>query len=228
MKNHEEIHRAHPAGAPVPHPDWALVAVAGMMVALYLTANIMAVKLVSIYGITYFDAGTITFPFVYMLGDVLTEIWGYHAAKRVIWLTFFCNLVLIAATTAGLFLPAPDYQADVQAAYETIFTYVPRIVVASLVAFLAGELSNAWGMAKIREWTGPGKLWVRTIGSSVLGYFFDTVLFVVLAFAGTAPAGDLAAMIGAQFAAKLAMEALVSTPVAYAVIHYLRKIVTAV
>ena len=138
------------------------------------------------------------------------------------------NLILIAATSIGLILPVPDYMADVQAAYKTIFTYVPRIVVASLVAFLAGELSNAWSMAKIRELTGRRLLWVRTIGSSVLGYLFDTGLFVLIAFWGTAPAKDLIAMIIAQFFAKMLLESLISTPVAYAVIHYLRKIVTAV
>jgi len=229
MKNHEEnFEKNHPEGVKETQIDWALVAVAGVMVTLYLTANIMAVKLISICGISYFDAGTVTFPFVFMLGDVLTEIWGYHTAKRVIWLTFFCNIILIAATSIGLILPVPDYMADVQAAYKTIFTYVPRIVAASLVAFLAGELSNAWTMAKIRELTGRKLLWVRTIGSSIFGYVFDTGLFVLLAFWGTAPTRDLIAMIVAQFIAKMALESFISTPVAYAVIHFLRKIVTTV
>ena len=86
MKNHENEKLTQLQEKTVEtQTDWALVAVAGVTVTLYLTANIMAVKLISIYGISYFDAGTITFPFVYMLGDVLTEIWGYHAAKRIIW-----------------------------------------------------------------------------------------------------------------------------------------------
>ena len=204
--------------------DWPLITVASVMVTLYLIANIMAVKLVCVCGVSYFDAGTITFPFVYMLGDVLTEIWGYATAKKVIWLTFFCNVIMITATSVGLLLPAPDYQTQVAASYSTIFTYVPRIVGASLVAFLAGELSNAWSMAKIKEWTNGRWLWMRTIGSSLLGYLFDTGLFVVLAFAGTAPWRDLVAMLAAQFVLKMAMEAFLSTPVAYGVIYLLRKL----
>jgi uncharacterized integral membrane protein (TIGR00697 family) len=200
-----------------------LVAVASLMVASYLTANIMAVKLISIFGLTLFDAGTLTFPLSYMLGDVLTEVWGFQTAKKVIWLTFFCNAFLVFFTALGLFLPSPAYMEETTKAYALIFSYVPRIVLASLVGFLGGELSNAYVMVKIKALTKGRFLWMRTIGSSMVGYVFDTVLFVLLAFAGTVSAMELLAMIGAQYAMKLLIEALAGTPLAYAAIRFLKK-----
>ncbi len=200
-----------------------LVIVAALMVTCYLTANIMAVKLVSIFGMTWFDAGTITFPLAYMLGDVLTEIWGFKTARKVILLTFVCNILLVAATTIGVFLPYPDYTADMADAYASVFIVVPRILASSLVAFLGGEISNAWVMELLKKVTKGKHLWVRTIGSSAVGYVFDTVLFVILAFAGTVPAKDLVTMIIAQYIAKLVIEAIGATPIAYGVISFLKR-----
>ena len=182
----------------------------------------MAVKLISIFGLTWFDAGTITFPFAYMLGDVLTEVWGFKTAKKVIWLTFFCNILLVVATFAGVWFPYPDYIAETANAYAIIFAYVPRIVLASLIAFLGGELLNAWVINKIRE-NRRKLLWVRTIGSSMVGYLFDTIVFVLVAFAGTAPVRDLIFMIVVQYIAKLLIESLGATPMVYAIINYLKR-----
>lgn len=200
-----------------------LTVIACLLVAFYLTANIMAVKVISIGGVALFDAGTVTFPFAYMLGDALTEVWGFRTAKKVIFLTFVCNIILVAATALGLVLPAPDYMAETTAAYAAVFTYVPRIVAASLLAFLGGELSNAWVMVKIKEKTGEKHLWLRTIGSSAVGYVFDTVIFVLAAFAGTSPARDLLTMIAAQYCMKLGLEAIGGTPLAYGLIALLKR-----
>lgn len=201
----------------------SLVVIAGLMVTCYLTANIMAVKLISVFGVTIFDAGTITFPLAYMLGDVLTEVWGFKTARKVIWLTFFCNVLLVTVTTIGVFLPYPDYTKDTAEAYGAIFSYVPRITAASLFAFLGGELSNAWAMVKIKQLTRGRFLWMRTIGSSMLGYVFDTVLFVLLAFGGTVPVSDLISMIWIQYLAKLGVEAICATPLAYALVNTMRR-----
>lgn len=200
-----------------------LLVISALLVTTYLTANIMAVKLISIFGIAMFDAGTVTFPLSYMLGDVLAEIWGFKTARKVIFLTFACNILLVTSTTIGLFLPSPEYMSKVTSAYATIFTVVPRILVASLVAFLVGELLNAWIMDKMRHINNGKHLWIRTIGSSAVGYIFDTVIFVLIAFAGTAPIRDLIAMIIAQYLAKLIIEALCGTPLAYAVIGFIKK-----
>ncbi|MDR1377072.1 MAG: queuosine precursor transporter [Synergistaceae bacterium] len=200
-----------------------LVVTAGLMITAYLTANVMAVKLVDVGGVVLFDAGTVTFPLAYMLGDVLTEIWGFRVAKKVIWLTFFCNVVLVCATSVGVLLPSPDYLRKTSDAYAEVFAYVPRIVFASLVAFLCGELSNAYYMEKIKRRTDGKYLWMRTIGSSAIGYVFDTVLFVFIAFWGTVPAADLFSMAVGQYALKLAAESICGTPLAYAAVHALKK-----
>ena len=201
-----------------------LIIVTALFVTSYLVSNIMAVKVIGIFDLFYFDAGTITFPFAYMLGDVLTEIWGYRTARRTIILTLFCNILMVICTQIGVWLPSPDYLDATAAAYNTIFSYVPRIVLASLVGFLLGELSNAYIMDKIKRKTNGRHLWVRTIGSSMIGYVLDTVPFVLIAFAGTVTMRDLLLMIAMQYFMKLGIEALFGTPLAYATIAFLKKV----
>ena len=202
-----------------------LMIVTALFVTLYLVSNIMAVKVIGLAGIFYFDAGTITFPFAYMLGDVLTELWGFRTAKRVIWTTFLCNIVLVICTQIGVWLPSPDYLQPTADAYNHIFTYVPRIVVGSLAGFLLGELSNAWVMEKIKKRMQGRRLWVRTIGSSAVAYLFDSLPFVLIAFLGVVSPHDLLMMIAFQYGAKLAIEAFFGTPMAYAAVHAIRRFV---
>lgn len=201
----------------------ALLVVAALFVTLYLVSNIMAVKVIGLFGLFYFDAGTLSFPFAYMLGDVLTDIWGFKTAKRVIWITFFCNLLMVIFTQLGTLLPSPDYLQATEQAYNQVFSYVPRIVLASLTGFLLGELSNAWLMEKIKQKTRGKKLWIRTIGSSAVAYCFDTLPFVLIAFAGLLSARDLLLMMCFQYGAKLLIEAVFGTPMAYAAIKGIRK-----
>lgn len=200
-----------------------LMIVTAMFVTLYLVSNIMAVKVIGLWGLFYFDAGTITFPFAYMLGDVLTEIWGFKMAKRVIWTTFFCNLVMVICTQMGVWLPSPEHLADTEVAYNHLFNYVPRIVIASLAGFLLGELSNAWVMDKMKQKMKGRKLWVRTIGSSMIGYVFDTLPFVLIAFLGVVTTKELLLMMAFQYFSKLIIEATMGTPMAYAVVRMLRR-----
>lgn len=199
--------------------------VTALFVTSYLVSNVMAVKVISLFGLFYFDAGTIVFPFAYMLGDVLTEIWGYRTARKVIWLTFMCNIIMVVCTQIGVWLPSPDYLDETANAYNHIFSYVPRIVVASLTGFLLGELSNAWLMEKIKKITGNKRLWVRTIGSSAVAYLFDSLPFVLIAFLGVVSTHDLIMMIAFQYGAKLIIEAIFGTPLAYAAVHAIRKYV---
>ena len=199
--------------------------VTALFVTSYLVSNVMAVKVISLFGLFYFDAGTIVFPFAYMLGDVLTEIWGYRTARKVIWLTFMCNIIMVVCTQIGVWLPSPDYLDETANAYNHIFSYVPRIVVASLTGFLLGELSNAWLMEKIKKITGNRRLWVRTIGSSAVAYLFDSLPFVLIAFLGVVSTHDLLMMIAFQYGAKLLIEAIFGTPLAYAAVHAIRKYV---
>lgn len=199
------------------------VIVAVLFVMCYVVSNLMAVKVIGFFGLFYFDAGTITFPLAYMLGDVLTEIWGYKTAKKTIILAFLCNIFVVVCTQIGVWLPSPDYLDPTANAYDTVFSYVPRIILGSLTGFLLGEISNAWLMDKIKAKTQGKHLWVRTIGSSVVGYLFDTVPFVLIAFLGVLTTRDLLLMIATQYIMKLAIEAIFGTPMAYAAIAYLRK-----
>ena len=189
----------------------------------YIVSNIMAVKVVGVFGLFYFDAGTITFPLAYMLGDVLTEIWGYRTARKTIILAFLCNVFVVLCTQIGVWLPSPDYLDVTSNAYNTIYSYVPRIVFASLTGFLLGELSNAWIMDKMKKFTNGKHLWFRTIGSSIVGYIFDTVPFVLIAFVGALTTRDILLMILSQYIIKIAIEALFGTPMAYALIAFLKK-----
>ena len=204
--------------------DMPLIVVTALFVTCYLVSNLMAVKVIGIMNLFYFDAGTITFPFAYMLGDVLTEIWGYRTARKVIFLTFICKVIMVICTQIGVWLPSPDYLEGTAEAYDTVFNYVPRIILGSLTGFLMGELSNSWIMEQIRHRTKGRHLWVRTIGSSIIGYFFDTVPFVLIAFAGVLTTRDILLMIALQYLIKLCIEAVFGTPMAYAAISLLKKI----
>ena len=204
--------------------DMPLIVVTALFVTCYLVSDLMAVKVIGIMNLFYFDAGTITFPFAYMLGDVLPEIWGYGTARKVIFLTFICNVIMVICTQIGVWLPSPDYLEGTAEAYDTVFNYVPRIILGSLTGFLMGELSNSWIMEQIRHRTKGRHLWVRTIGSSIIGYFFDTVPFVLIAFAGVLTTRDILLMIALQYLIKLCIEAVFGTPMAYAAISLLKKI----
>ena len=202
----------------------AYVVVSVLFVICYIVSNLMAVKVVGFFGLFYFDAGTITFPLAYMLGDVLTEIWGYKTAKKTIILAFLCNVFVVVCTQIGVWLPSPDYLDSISSAYDTIYSYVPRIVIASLTGFLLGELSNAWIMEKIKNKTEGMHLWIRTIGSSIIGYLFDTVPFVLIAFLGVLNVRDILLMILSQYFMKLVIESLFGTPLAYVAVRYLKRI----
>lgn len=200
-----------------------LIIVTALFVTLYLVSNVMAVKVIGFGSWLFFDAGTITFPMAYMLGDVLTEIWGYRTTRKVILLTLMCNVLMVIFTRIGVALPSPDYLSGTESAYNTMFDYVPRIVLGSLVGFLLGELSNAWCMERIKKATKGKLLWVRTIGSSMVGYLFDSLPFVLIAFAGVVSTHDLVMMCVLQYVLKLAIEILFGTPLAYAAIGFIKR-----
>lgn len=201
----------------------SFVIVTVLFVLCYVISNLMAVKVIGFWGLFYFDAGTVTFPIAYMLGDVLTELWGYKLAKKTILLAFFCNILVVITTKIGVWLPSPDYLDETAQAYNTIFNYVPRIVLGSLVGFLLGELSNAWLMDLFKKKTQGRFLWFRTILSSVFGYLFDTIPFVLIAYAGILTWRDLLLMVAFQYFMKLGIEVVLGTPLAYLVIGYLKK-----
>jgi uncharacterized integral membrane protein (TIGR00697 family) len=200
--------------------SWRFVTCAALFVTCLLTANTIAAKLVSVGGVVL-PAAVIVFPVSYVLADVLTEVWGYAAARRVIWLGFACNLLMVVAIWAGGEMPpAPVWTG--QEAYRQILGQTPRILVASFLAYLAGEFANAYVLARLKILTRGRWLWTRTIGSTLVGQALDSAVFIGLAFAGTVPFRVLAGIVGAQWAAKVLYEAA-ATPLTYAVVGWLKS-----
>ena len=196
------------------------VFVTAIFITSLLTANVIAVKLLQ-FGKLILPAGVIIFPVSYIVGDVLTEVYGYSRARQVIWLGFACNLLMVIAVwIAGKLPPAPFW--DGQAAYERILGYTPRLLLASFTAYLFGEFSNAFVMAKMKIATRGRWLWMRTIGSTLVGEGLDSLVFVTLAFVGTMPVGALVQTVVTQWLVKTAYEAL-ATPVTYAVVNALKR-----
>jgi hypothetical protein len=199
--------------------SWRFVGCAAVFVTCLLTANIIAAKLIVVGGLVL-PAGIIIFPVSYIVADVLTEVWGYAVARRVIWLGFACNALLVAAIwVAGEIAPAPLWKG--QAAYTEILGQTPRIVAASFVAYLVGEFANAFVMAKLKIATAGRWLWVRTIGSTIVGEGLDTLVFVGLAFGGIVPLPVLLGMMAGQWMGKVAYEAA-ATPLTYAAVGWLK------
>jgi queuosine precursor transporter len=198
----------------------AFVVVVALFVTTLITANITAVKLIGFFGLVL-PAAVVIFPVSYILGDVLTEVYGYRAARRVIWLGFFCNLLAVAAIYLGGILPAaPVFEA--QAAYERILGYTPRLLAASFLAYLVGEFANAIVLARMKVATNGRLLWSRTIGSTLVGQGLDSVVFILLAFAGTIPASVMLAAVVTQWLVKSLYEAL-ATPLTYLVVNRLKR-----
>jgi hypothetical protein len=194
--------------------------VMALFVAVVLISNVASTKFVKL-GPFSFDGGTILFPISYIFGDILTEVYGYRRSRRVIWTGFFC-----AALMAGVFalvgaLPAAEGWEN-QAAYQAILGSTPRIVLGSLVAYFAGEFSNSFVLAKMKIWTQGRWLWTRTIGSTLIGEGVDSVLFVLVAFAGTIPWPLLWATVVSNYVFKCGLEALM-TPVTYRITGLLKR-----
>jgi queuosine precursor transporter len=199
--------------------SWRFVAVAAFFVTALVVSNIIAVKLVEVSG-RVFPAGLVIFPLAYVLGDVLTEVYGIRAARRVIWLGFACNLMALGAIQAAIRLPAADFWQENQSAYEQILGITWRLFVASLAAYIVGELANAYVLAVLKGATGGRWLWTRTIGSTIVGEGLDSLIFITIAFAGTGAA--LANPIVTTWLIKIGWEAL-ATPITYGIVGYLKR-----
>ena len=199
---------------------WFLALVA-LFITCLITANIIAVKLIEVRGMIL-PAAIIIFPVSYIIGDVLTEVYGYRQARRVIWLGFLCNLLAVIAIAAAQALPVAGFW-DAQPAFDRILGATPRILAASFLAYLVGEFANAFVLAKLKIATSGRHLWLRTIGSTLVGQLLDSGIFIVLAFAGIIPLAGLIAAIVTQWLVKSAYEAL-ATPITYAVVGFLKRI----
>jgi uncharacterized integral membrane protein (TIGR00697 family) len=201
------------------YSHWFVIIVA-VFVTCLITANIIAVKLVDLFGLIL-PAAIFIFPLSYITGDVLTEVYGYRQARKVIWLGFLCNVLVVVAIWIAQVLPAASFW-DGQRAYERILGYTPRILMASFLAYLVGEFANSFVLAKLKIATQGRWLWMRTIGSTLVGQGLDSVVFIALAFAGTLPVQALTLAIVTQWLAKSAYEAA-ATPFTYLVVNFLKR-----
>jgi uncharacterized integral membrane protein (TIGR00697 family) len=208
---------------------WYSVVLAVFVTSL-VVSNIIAVKVVTILGLTL-PAAVILFPIAYIVGDVLTEVYGYARARQSIWIAFGCNLLAVLAIWIAGLLPADaQWQAGVFTdpvsagqAFDAILGFTPRLLLASFSAYLVGEFANAFVMARLKLVTQGRYLWTRTIGSTILGQGLDSLIFISIAFYGILPGGVLLSAILSQWGVKTAYEAL-ATPLTYLVVNRLKHV----
>ncbi len=191
-----------------------------IFVSVLLISNIAAQKLVPV-GPFVFTAGIFLFPISYIFGDILTEVYGYRNTRKIIWLGFFVSLFM-----AGFFYliielpPAPGWEN--QEAFATTLSQVPRVVLASLLAYLAGEFVNSYIMSALKVKMKGKKLWYRTIGSTIGGQFFDTIIFAVVAFYGIIPNDVLFTAIWSGYLFKVFYEAI-ATPLTIVIVKFFKS-----
>ena len=189
-------------------------------VAILLLSNLIgASKLATIGGFT-FGAGILFFPLSYVIGDVLTEVYGYANARRCVWMGFAALLFMAFMSYVVVAMPAADGW-DGQAAYESVFGSTWRIVAASILAFWAGEFVNSFVLARMKIWTGGRKLWTRTIGSTFFGQAVDSAIFYPIAFLGIWETETVIKVMITNWFLKVLWEALL-TPVTYAVVGWFK------
>jgi uncharacterized integral membrane protein (TIGR00697 family) len=194
-----------------------------------LISNLVGQKLSRVGPFNFFgheilfviSGAQLLFPITYIFGDVFTEVYGYAASRRAIWLGFLANGLLAVMGWITVHLPpAPGWEH--QEAFQTVFDQIPRLVLASLVAYWCGEFTNSYTLAKMKLWTGGKMLWTRTVGSTVTGQFVDTVILVLIGFTGTAPLKTLAMLALSAYLGKVIYE-VVATPLTYLVVGFLKK-----
>lgn len=189
-------------------------------VAVLLISNVASSKITQI-GPLSLDGGTFLFPLTYIFGDILTEVYGFKKARKVIWLGVFAN-ILMAGTfmIVGMLPSAPDWPN--QGAYSAILGWTPRIVLASITAYFMGEYINSVVLSKMKIITKGRWLWTRTIGSTIVGELVDTLIFILVAFAGVLPTNLLITLIISNYLFKTAVE-IIFTPLTYKIVNFLKK-----
>lgn len=194
--------------------------VVAVFCALLLISNIGAVKLIQL-GPLVFDGGALLFPLTYIIDDILAEIYGFKQSRRAIYTAMVMQAVAALSFWLVTALPAAPGWGN-QSAYESVVGFVPRIVLASLCAFVVGELLNAFVLVKLKERTKEPKLWLRLIGSTVVGEFADTLVFCTVAFLGVIAGGEFANYVVTGYLYKTGVE-VIMLPVTYRVIRWLKR-----
>lgn len=210
-------------------PGRWLPVITALFVTSLIVSNIIAVKLVAL-GPLFLPAAIIVFPISYIIGDILTEVYGYGRARQVIWIGFGCNLLAAIVIWISIRLPSAPFWSvggfasapASQRAYEAVMGFTGRLLAASFLAYLLGEFLNSFVLAKMKIVTGGRHLWMRTIGSTLAGQLADSGIFITLAFVGAVAGSVLARLIITQWLVKSAYEALL-TPVTYLVVGWLKR-----
>jgi uncharacterized integral membrane protein (TIGR00697 family) len=190
-------------------------------VTVLLCANVIGAAKVAQLGSFKFGAGVLFFPISYIFGDVLTEVYGYARARRVVWAGFAALAFASFMSWAILAFPPAEGWPN-QAAYDTVYGSTPRIVLASLVAYFAGEFCNSYVLAKMKVQTSGRFLWARTIGSTIVGEAVDSLIFYPLAFLGVWTSDLVVSVMLANYVLKVVWEA-VMTPLTYRVVNFLKR-----
>ncbi len=194
--------------------------IAALFVTCLVVANIIAVKIGSFWGV-FLPVAVVVFPITYIIGDILTEVYGYAAARRVIWTGFACNLVAVVAILIAIRVPSAPFFSN-QSGFASILGFTPRLLVASFLAYLVGQFMNSLVMAKMKIKTNGKWLWTRTIGSTIVGEGLDSLIFITVAFSGVVPTAAIGSLILAQWIFKTLFE-VIATPVTYAAVGFLKK-----
>ena len=209
-------------------------AIVALLATSLVVSNIIAVRLIAVRLSDAIEltlpAAIVLFPIAYIVGDVLTEVYGYPAARRGIWIAFGCNLLAVVAIwLAGVLPPASIWTAGVyenpeqaDQAYRAILGFTPRLLVASFLAYLVGEFLNSFVLAKMKVRTEGRYLWMRTIASTIVGQGADSLIFITVAFYGILPNSALLTAVVSQWLVKSAYEAL-ATPLTYWVVNSLKR-----
>jgi uncharacterized integral membrane protein (TIGR00697 family) len=197
-----------------------LPVLSGLFVGVLIVSNILAVKMVRL-GPFVSDGGTLLFPLSYIFGDILTEVYGYRASRKVIW-TGLASLVLMSLNIWIIGILPADRSWNLQDAYNSILAPMPRIALASVLGYFAGEWSNSALLSRMKVLTKGRWLWTRTLGSTLVGEMADTLIFVLVAFAGTYASGDIIAMILSNYLFKCTIEALF-TPLTYKIVAFFKR-----
>lgn len=194
--------------------------VAIVFVAVLMVSNTVAVKLIQL-GPFVFAGAILIFPVTYIFGDILTEVYGYRATRKIIWSAIAALVFMSVGYALVQYLPAAAFWTN-QEAYESILGFVPRIVLASILALFAGEFCNSYVLSRMKVWMNGRSLWMRTVGSTIVGEGVDTVVFVLIAFAGTVPAAALFTIMWSGYLFKVAYE-VIATPATYAIVNWLKR-----
>jgi uncharacterized integral membrane protein (TIGR00697 family) len=200
-----------------------------VFVVVLLVSNLVGSKIVDFGSVHLFgktlllrvSGAQMLFPITYIFGDIFTEVYGYAGSRRAIWMGFFASALMAGMSAFVVWAPpAPEWPN--QRAFEIVLGVVPRFVVASLVAFWAGEFTNSYVMAKMKLLTNGKMLWTRTIGSTVAGQLVDTIVVMTIAFGGRTKVSTIISLIVSGYGAKVIYEAL-ATPATYAIVNFLKR-----